>query len=67
MTGVSDVCSSDLVLVCVCVCVCGCMYLEHLLDFLPWQIYIEFVQELKDLADAQGAISVLIRLRKRLL
>lgn len=27
-------------------------YLEHLLDFLSWQVDIELVQELEDLADA---------------
>lgn len=27
-------------------------YLEHLLDFLSWQVDIELVQELEDLTDA---------------
>lgn len=35
-------------------------YLEHLLDFLPWQVDIELVEELQDLADAEAAVTVLI-------
>lgn len=28
------------------------LYLEHLFDFLSWQVDIELVQELEDLTDA---------------
>lgn len=47
---------------------CGVQsYLEHLPDFLLGQIDVEFVEQLVNLADAQGAVSVFVSLRERLL
>lgn len=42
-------------------------YLEHLPDFLLGQIDVEFVEQLVNLADAQGAVSVFVSLRECLL
>lgn len=41
--------------------------MEHLPDFLLGQIDVEFVEQLVNLADAQGAVSVFVSLRERLL
>lgn len=45
----------------------NCRHLEHLLDLVARQVDIELVQQMQNLADAQGAVAVLIRLRERLL
>lgn len=42
-------------------------YLEHLPDFLLGQIHVEFVEQLVNLSDAQGAVSVFVSLRESLL
>lgn len=42
-------------------------YLEHLPDFLLGQVHVELVEQLVNLADAQGAVSVFVSLRERLL
>lgn len=42
-------------------------YLEHLPDFLFGQIDVEFVEQLVNLSDAQGAVSVFVSLRESLL
>lgn len=42
-------------------------YLEHLPDFLLGQVDVEFVEQLVNLADAQGAVAVFVSLRERLL
>lgn len=49
-----------------CVCVFQ-SYLEHLPDFLLGQVDVEFVEQLVNLADAQGAVVVFISLGERLL
>lgn len=42
-------------------------YLKHLPDFLLGQIHIEFVEQLVNLSNAQGAISIFVSLRESLL
>lgn len=42
-------------------------YLEHLPDFLLGQIHVEFVEQLVNLSNAQGAVSVFVSLRESLL
>lgn len=42
-------------------------YLEHLPDFLLRQVHVEFVEQLVNLPDAQGAVSVFVSLRESLL
>lgn len=42
-------------------------YLEHLPDFLLGQIDVELVEQLVNLSDAQGAVSVFVGLGERLL
>lgn len=49
-----------------CVCVFQ-SYLEHLPDFLLGQVDVEFVEQLVNLADAQGAVVVFVSLGERLL